>query len=277
MHLTLPVTVLLLAAPQTTPLTVGSPAPAMTADLFVKGAEIKTFERGTVYVVEMWATWCGPCVASMPHLTELQKKFPDVRFVGVAGFERGKDAAENEQRVRDFVSKKGDEIGFTIAFDGDGSMGTQWLQAAKRNGIPCAFIVGKDGLVSYIGSPRAEFDTALEKATQVSYSQTTVTSESKSSSTERSTAPRATESEPVPAVPPAPSGAPEPEGKTVKVTEEPTDQPGTSSSSSVATSSRQVKVNGVGSTETITTETKVEVRDGRRKTTVTRTVTRSAS
>ena len=72
----------------------GSPAPAFTVDSFVRGTEVKTLELGKVHVIEFWATWCGPCVASMPHLTELQKQNPDVQFIGVAGFERGKDAAD---------------------------------------------------------------------------------------------------------------------------------------------------------------------------------------
>jgi thiol-disulfide isomerase/thioredoxin len=52
---------------------VGDPAPPLKVEKFLKGDPVKAFKPGHVYVVEFWATWCRPCVASMPHLTELQK------------------------------------------------------------------------------------------------------------------------------------------------------------------------------------------------------------
>jgi thiol-disulfide isomerase/thioredoxin len=142
----------------------GKPAPAFTPEKFVKGAEFKAFEPGKVYVVEFWATWCGPCVASMPHLTKLQKENPDVVVVGVAGFERMADAEGKEKRVTDFLASKGEQVGFPIALDTDGSMSREWMQAAKKNGIPCSFVVGKDGKVAYIGMPNAQLDEAVKKA-----------------------------------------------------------------------------------------------------------------
>lgn len=33
------------------------------------------FQKGNVYVVEFWATWCQPCIAGMPHLSRLQEKY----------------------------------------------------------------------------------------------------------------------------------------------------------------------------------------------------------
>ena len=41
-----------------------------------------------IMVVEFWATWCGPCRTSIPHLIELQKKFKDVMFVGISDYLR---------------------------------------------------------------------------------------------------------------------------------------------------------------------------------------------
>jgi thiol-disulfide isomerase/thioredoxin len=227
----------------------GSPAPAFTVDSFVRGPEAKTLELGKVHVIEFWATWCGPCVASMPHLTELQKQNPDVQFIGVAGFERGKDAADGTKRVDEFVKAKGDAIGFAIAFDGDGTMAKTWMTAAKRNTIPTSFVVGKDGNVAFIGSPNADLDAAIAKAKKADAPATPPAT--------TNAAPAATS-----AVPPK---------KTVEVTEEPTDETGTSTTTSTSTETHSVTKNGVSSNSVVTVETTVEVRDGRRKTTVTRT------
>ena len=227
----------------------GSPAPALTVDSFVRGPESKTLELGKVHVIEFWATWCGPCVASMPHLTELQKQNPDVQFIGVAGFERGKDAADGTKRVDDFVKAKGDAVGFAIAFDGDGTMAKTWMTAAKRNTIPTSFVVGKDGNIAFIGSPTAELDAAIAKAKKADAP---------------ANLPATTNAAPVvtAVVPPK---------KTVEVTEEPTDETGTSTTTSTSTETHSVTKNGVSSNSVVTVETTVEVRDGRRKTTVTRT------
>lgn len=58
-------------------LTIGSPAPPIGIAHWVAGRKVPApinyaFEPGKVVVVEFWATWCAPCIASMPHLASLQ-------------------------------------------------------------------------------------------------------------------------------------------------------------------------------------------------------------
>jgi thiol-disulfide isomerase/thioredoxin len=53
---------------------VGDDAPPLVQGTYVQGEPVREFEQGKVYVVEMWATWCGPCVQAMPHVTELQRE-----------------------------------------------------------------------------------------------------------------------------------------------------------------------------------------------------------
>ena len=60
-------------------LTIGSDAPAIDVEHWVQDGKgkfkpVTEFAKGKVYVVEFWATWCGPCIMSMPHLVELQNK-----------------------------------------------------------------------------------------------------------------------------------------------------------------------------------------------------------
>ncbi len=146
-------------------LTVGSFAPALTIEKWVKGSPIPTFERGRVYVVEFWATWCIPCVGNVPHLTELQKKHPNIAVIGVAASEQP-SRYNNDDRLatlQKFVQKQGARMEYSIAYDGTGSMWANWMTPAQRGNIPCAFIVGPDRRISWIGNPQLDdFDKALD-------------------------------------------------------------------------------------------------------------------
>jgi len=142
---------------------VGDPAPALQYDAWVKGDKIDGITKGKVHVIEFWATWCGPCIAVMPHLSELQKKHPEVIVVSVAASERGKDETAKLEKVKEFVAGKGDTMSYRIVYAGDREkMSKPWMQAAGQNGIPCAFIVDKDSNVAWIGHP-ASMDKPLEQ------------------------------------------------------------------------------------------------------------------
>src|SRR6188474_3333423 len=64
----------------------GETAAPLEISEWVKGdaIDLATAKGKKVLVVEFWATWCGPCRTSIPHLTEMQKKFKDVVFIGVS-------------------------------------------------------------------------------------------------------------------------------------------------------------------------------------------------
>lgn len=135
-------------------LKVGDRAPEFKVEKFLKGEPITGFEKGQVYVVEFWATWCGPCIAAMPHLSELQRHYKDdgVTFIGTNIWERYND--ETEKKVAEFVEEQGDRMAYAVAYDGkNGHMTKAWMDAAGQNGIPAAFLVDKEGTIAWIGHP----------------------------------------------------------------------------------------------------------------------------
>ena len=145
-------------------LNLGSKAPKLEVKEFIKGEPVKGFEKGKTYVVEFWATWCGPCRATIPHLTKLQKQYKDVAFIGVAVLE------EDQDEVSKFVEEMGDKMDYRVALDlvpddadGDeGAMVKNWMEPAEQSGIPTSFIVNGEGLVAWIGHPAA-IDEPLEQ------------------------------------------------------------------------------------------------------------------
>ena len=170
------VTLLTAAASPTTAdeekiLTIGSPAPALNVEHWVSNGNgafkpVTSFKDGNVYVVEFWATWCGPCIASMPHLVEVQKKFAEkgVQIVSISD--------EDLPTVQGFLAKpvRGATDGQTYAqltsaycltTDPDRSVASDYMEAAGQNGIPTCFIVGKSGAVEWIGHPM-QMDGPLE-------------------------------------------------------------------------------------------------------------------
>lgn len=138
-------------------LLVGDPAPSLSVTNWVKGDEVTSFQTGHIYVVEFWATWCGPCIRGMPHLTELQEQFDgDVTVIGVNIWDR-KDTETAEQRVTRVSEWVGnnENMGYTVAIDGEKKMEETWMAPGGRDGIPSAFVVDAEGTIAWIGNPLA--------------------------------------------------------------------------------------------------------------------------
>lgn len=142
---------------------VGDAAPPLVkVTAWLNGAEPKTFEKDKVYVLEFWATWCGPCIGAMPHLTELAKENAAKGLV-VIGLTHKDDRGNNKESVTKFVEKnKGNKLGYVVGYSDGDEVNAAYMDAAGQDGIPCSFVVGKSGKVEYIGHPM-NLDEVLPK------------------------------------------------------------------------------------------------------------------
>lgn len=157
-------------------MTIGDKAPALDVGEYISlGKErfkpVTKFQPGKVYVVEFWATWCGPCIAMMPHMAELQEKYIDqgLQFVSISDETRedidklmqkeAPNATGEDKTYADITSH------YTVGTDTDGSVQKDYMEATRQNGIPTAFIVGKDGRLEWVGHP-GEIEEPLEAVLQ---------------------------------------------------------------------------------------------------------------
>jgi thiol-disulfide isomerase/thioredoxin len=105
--------------------------------------------RGKVVVVEFWATWCGPCVAGIPHLNEIHDK-------------HAKDGLTilslTDQAKQDFIAQfaKDKSMRYTVG------VGSEAVDAYGVQGIPHAFVIARDGNLTWHGHPaEADFDKKI--------------------------------------------------------------------------------------------------------------------
>lgn len=144
-------------------LVIGDPAPMIAISRWINGEPITSYVPDKVFVVEFWATWCGPCLKSMPHIASLQAEYGDkVTFIGVT--------AEDDETVTKFMGNlagQGDKtwsdvLTYRIALDDNRKTNDLFMEASGQAGIPCAFIVGKTGSIEWIGHPM-EIDGPLKQ------------------------------------------------------------------------------------------------------------------
>lgn len=136
---------------QFTALNIGDPAPPLRVREWIKGAPVQSFEKGKVYVLEFWATWCIPCIAGMPHLSELARKYKDQ--VTVIGMDIQEIKATSLGRIKAFVDSMGNRMDYNVAAEDSNFITEGWLHAAGERMIPNAFVVDAEGRVAWIGYP----------------------------------------------------------------------------------------------------------------------------
>lgn len=135
-------------------LKIGDPAPTLTVTSWLQGDPVRKFERGKVYVVEFWATWCGAPIRYMPHLAELQARYKDhgVTVISFTSRDIRGVPGNGEEKVAAFVKKWGSTLGYTFAYADDGTTADAWMKAAGREHFT-TFVVDGTGRIAYMGGP----------------------------------------------------------------------------------------------------------------------------
>ncbi len=132
---------------------VGRPMPQLTFKNWLSKAQLEPRDlQDRVYVVEFWATWCPPCIVSMPHMNQLAKKYRqnEVFFISVS-------LDYGERQPKAFLDGNNfDNLFIPMNSTMADKLGIIW--------IPMAYIVGTDGKILWQGIPSTEaFEYNLDK------------------------------------------------------------------------------------------------------------------
>lgn len=154
---------LLVSAQDAVTLHIGDAAPPIKYSKWLKGTPVASYEDDRLYVLEFWATWCGPCIAAMPQLSALSKKYADnATFIGVNVWEKTGDKPYESSlaNVERFVKSSGERMSYNVIADNNAQdMAKNWLTPAGIAGIPSTFVI-KNNKIIWIGHP-IKLDTII--------------------------------------------------------------------------------------------------------------------
>ena len=103
--------------------------------------------KGKIVVLDLWATWCAPCIASFPAMQKQVKNYPDVEFLFIAVDEKGSNVTE---RVKKFIDKN--NYPFHVLIDEPVEKDPKKFKitsAYQPNGIPAKYFIDKQGILRF--------------------------------------------------------------------------------------------------------------------------------
>ena len=95
--------------------------------------------RGSVVLVNFWATWCEPCRAEMPSMDRLRRSLQGRRFEVLAV-----NLAEPLSRIQKYLDTL--PLGFPVLRDRDSAVAKAW----KARLLPASYLIGRDGRIRYV-------------------------------------------------------------------------------------------------------------------------------
>lgn len=125
-------------------------APAFTLN-DLEGKQVSLTDlKGKIVVLDFWATWCVPCIASFPAMQKMVSKHTDVEFLFIATQEKEENALT---RVKSFIEKH--KYTFHVLMDNPtpGKPGSyKAISAYRPNGIPAKYVIDKSGKLRFMSS-----------------------------------------------------------------------------------------------------------------------------
>lgn len=158
-------------------LDVGDMAPRLSPFKWIKGLPVEKFEKGRIYVIEFGATWCTPCAAAIPELSDIAYNYRDeVTVVSLFVMEHNREPVTTPnpkyvQNVERYVQKRMKDIRYHVAVDGpDKKLERDWLTTGNRIGVPHVFVIDRDGRISWIGNSVKAVPQVIERIKSNDYS-----------------------------------------------------------------------------------------------------------
>jgi thiol-disulfide isomerase/thioredoxin len=118
------------------------PIPTALAQTEIKKIDDSIFKledkKGSVVLLNLWATWCGPCRGEMPHLVEMEDKYKPKNFE-IIGLNTDNESVE---AINSFAAEM--KLNYQMAY-ADAKMMREFLNISKFQGIPQSFLIDRDG------------------------------------------------------------------------------------------------------------------------------------
>ncbi|MCA9130974.1 MAG: caspase family protein [Planctomycetales bacterium] len=144
---------------------IGSLAPELAIDTWFTDGNGRfkhetSFQPGNIYVVELWTTWCGPCIEAMQKMAELQRRHVNdrVQLVSVSNEEKGvidrfldKESHSENSDERAVMTNREVYQDFTVAADSSGKTWNRYFKGTGQNSFPHCVVIGPSGLIEWMG------------------------------------------------------------------------------------------------------------------------------
>jgi thiol-disulfide isomerase/thioredoxin len=116
------------------------PSGIMQADIKDLDGNIYKLEdkKGKVVLVDLWATWCGPCVAAMPELVALQEKYKDKDFE-IIGLDTDDESPE---QIKAFAQTK--KLNYPLGY-ADAKLMSEFFKVTRLQAIPQSILINRNG------------------------------------------------------------------------------------------------------------------------------------